>query len=648
MGHPPNVPVTVVDPILLTNDIVANVVSLVLPAGLWAFLFLFAWEHAPFAESIGLGRRAFWLLLPGALLATFAILPFGAVSNDIVAVSFGGAIFPLLVGALAIGRAAPPRGRLLGEFLLVLAIEGGLLLLLVLPLSAPLVAPVTSGLGGNGSLAQALLLLPVLVLAPPIAFSVFGQRESTLGTPEEAASATTQRRALLLLLAIVSGVLFVTFLASQSVPGLGIVEPFPLYLLPPIGAGVLTVLLAPRIFPRQEGFALPVAYLATTFGVLLGADLLRQPPLYGTGSGGLYTIGGAGVLDLVYLSGLIALATAYLVHRALARPLGPVGSVPPAPSPTPFGRLARAFRAGVYGQLEESLGESDRAAREAADQARRLTGLPPAPVDRPWEGLPVPGWVVSDQANLDAVARGGTRDGREGFRAWLTARALVVLGRDLGQRRFGSVKERVLAFVVDLALVGVPAAAVWSLIVLATPGDLNAVLASLPFNAAIYGFVALSFLYLVLSETLTGSSLGKRWWRLSVRDRSLRPVGFLSALVRNASVLPALTVLGLGGALAVAFGLKAGTYSAIVVGGISLPSGLLALTGVLVFVVGGIGLFGVFGVLAIGLSSERQRLGDLWAGTWVVRGMTTGTVGGSPTSIPSGVSPPATGADRSE
>ena len=647
MGYLLSPPTSVVDPVLLANDIVANVVILALPAGLWAFLFLLAWDHAPFAESIGLGRRAFWLLLPGALLATFAILPFGAVTNVLVAVLFRGALFPLLVGALAVGRSAPPRARLLWELLLVLGVEGFLLLVLVLPLALPLVDRVASVLDGNVPLAQAFLLLPVLVLAPPIAFAAFRDRTGPSRTPSEEGPAATQRRALLFLLAIVSGVLFTTFAASEAVPGLGIVEPFPLFLLPPIAAGALAVLFAPRVFPGQEGFALPAAYLATTFGVLLGADLLRQPPLYGSGSPGLYTNGGAGVLELVYLSGLLALASAYLTHRALGRPLGPVGPVLAASVPTPFGRLARAFRAGVYGRLDESLAESAQAGRDAADQARRLTGLAPAPEERPWEGLPVPGWVVSDQANLDAVARVGTTDGREGFRSWLTARAFVVLGRDLGRRRFGPVRDRVLAFLVDLVLIGAPAVAVWTGITLATPGDLAAVLGSLPFNAAIYGFVSLAFLYFVLSETLMGRSFGKRWWRLSVRDRSLRPVGFLSALVRNASVLPTLTVLGLGGALAVAFGLKAGTYAAVTIGGVTVPSGLLALAGALVVVVGGIGLFGAFAVLAITFSSERQRLGDLWAGTWVVRERPTGTGEEPPTTDPSAGAPPAPEAGRS-
>ncbi len=634
-----------VDLVNLAYDIAANAISLALPAGLWALLFLLAWERGPFAESIGFGRRSFWLLLPGALFATFAILPFGAVTNDIVAVSFAGTIFPLLVGSLAVGRAVPPRGRFLAEFLLALAVESLLLLLLVPPLASPVVDGLASVLGGSGPLAQALLLLPVVVLLPPIASATITGRPATGGDPE--AEGALRRRALLFLLAIVSGVLLTTFVASQAVPGVGIVEPFPIYLIPPIAAGIVAVIFAPRVFQGQDGFALPFAYLATTFGVLLGADLLRQPPLYGTSTAGLYAIGGAGVLDLVYLSGLLALASAYATHRALGRSLDPVGPTVPVPSPTPFGRLNRAFRAGVQGQLSESLTESARAGRAAADQARRLAGLGTAPEDRPWEGLPVPGWVVSDQVNLDAAAGSGTLDGREGFRSWLTARAFVVLGRDLGQRRFGSVRDRSLAFAVDLVLLTVLGGTTWVLIALATPGDLDAVLSSLPFNAAIYGFVALAFLYFVLSEALTGSSLGKRWWRLSVRDRSLRPVGLLSAFVRNVSVLPVLTVLGIGGALAVAFGLKVGTYSGVAIGGILLPNGSVALAGALAFVVGGIGILGALGVLVIVLTPERQRLGDLWAGTWVVRERPSGPVGAAPPTSPTGVGPPAPEANRS-
>jgi len=604
----------VVDPAQLSFDIFANTVSLALPATLWAMLFLLAWEHGPFAESIGFGRWAFWLLLPGALLASFALLPIAPVSNDWVAISFAGALFPLLLGALAFGRVAPPAGRTLGQFLAFLAVESATLLLLVLPVSNPIVIAVAS-VGLPSADAQILVIAAASAAWTGLALGLF--LRNPVGTAP--AVGVPSRRALGFTLALTTAVLAGTFAASSAVPGVGIEEQFPVFLLPPLSAGFLASGLAPRVFPGREGFALPSAYFATTFGVLLGADLLRQPPLYGNGPSGLYTIGGAGVLDLVYLSGLIALLAAYLGHLANGRSLAPVGGRSSASLPTPLGLLGRSFREGVRGQLEEAISTAAEASREAAAQAGRLLEVPKPPPHRPWQGLPVPGWVVADHANLDALAKAGTTDAREGFRAWLTARWLVYLGRELGTRRFGSVWARTLGFLIDIGLMAAPAVVVWSLIAFATPGDLNALLNSVPFNAAIYGFVAIAFLYLVISETVTGTSFGKRASGLAIRDRQMRAPRFVAVLVRNVSVLPVLTVLGLGSALGVAFILKTTAIGAIGVAGVILPGGVLALFTVVAFTIGGIGLLGALGAVVIALTSERQRLGDLLAGTWVVR-----------------------------
>jgi uncharacterized membrane protein/uncharacterized RDD family membrane protein YckC len=625
----------VVDPFSLTSDILTNTISLALPPLVWALLFLLAFEHPAFAESVGFGRKAFWLLLPGSLLATFAVLPFAPISNDVIAISFGGALFPLLVGSLAVRSVAPREARLLLHYLLFVAIEGAVMLLLVLPLAAPIVRPTASVLGGRTDGATILLVTLVAALTVLIAGLV---PSAGRAAPGPGASAGVSVRPLVFLVGLTSAILVGTFAVSSAIPGVGIVEPFPFYLLPPIAAGLFAVLLAPRVVPQREGFALPLAFLATTVGVLLGADLLREPPLYGSGPAGIYAIGGAGVLDVVYLSGLLALGTAFYLHRGLGRSFDPVGGPAPVPDPTPVGRLGRAFRAGVDGNLTESLSESSRAGHDAARQAGTLLGLAAPPADRPWGGLPVPGWVVSDQANLDAAARAGSTDGREGFRAWLTSRWLVYLGRDLGQRRFGTMGARSLGFVLDLIIVTIPAVAIWTLIALATPGDLDRLLSSLAFNAAIYGFISLAFLYLVLSETLTGRSLGKRGLKLVVRDRALRPIGFVSALLRNSTVLPILTVVGIAGAIGVAFALKAGSLSSVTIAGIPLPGGLLALAGVIVFLIAGVGLLGALALLVIALTNERQRLGDLLAGTWVVRDASPG-FGGVPPG-PASSSPP--------
>ncbi|MGP8075616.1 MAG: RDD family protein [Thermoplasmata archaeon] len=596
-----------VDPIQLTNDILSDSISLALPGLLWAALFLVAWEHAPFAESIGFGRRSFWLLLPGALLGSFAILPFAPVSTDWVAVSFAGAIFPLLVGLLAFGRAAPPRSRSLTRFLTLLTVEGGLLFLLVLPATARFSNGLATLFGVSNYVGNEVAVL----LGATAVCAVVGAWALTSG------DALARRVAFLVTLT--STVLVLTFVASSAIPGLGIEEAFPFFLVPPVAVGLVAAVLADRVFPGEEGFAIPAAFLASTFGVLLGADLLRQPPLYGSGPSGLYTIGGAGVLDLVYLSGLLGFAAAYLGYRATVGGFAPVGPPLPPPAPSPLSRLLRAFRSGLDGRLSDSLSESAAASRSAAEQTRQLLGLGPSVDGRPWQDLPVPGWIVSDQANLDAAARAGTQDGREGFRSWLTARWLVLIARDIGLRRFAPVGARIAAFLIDLALVTAPAIALWAAILLAMPGGLTDALSNIGFNAAIFGFVAAAFLYFVLLETFGGATLGMRLLGLEVRERLSGSPSGLSALVRNSTVLPLLTVVGIGLAIALAFGLKSGATASLTLAGVALPTGFLALVGVLAFVLGGVAILGAGGIAFIAATSERQRLGDLWAGTWVVR-----------------------------
>jgi uncharacterized RDD family membrane protein YckC/uncharacterized membrane protein len=586
---------SVIDPVELTNDIAGNAATLALPALLWGLLYLLAWEHGPFAASLGFGRRTFWLLLPGALLATLALLPIAPVSNDWLAISLAGALFPILVALLAFQRFAPPARESVTLYLVLLAVLGAASLGIVLEFASAR----TQLIG----VAAALIAVPVVAGGVALA-----THRATLGR-------------VAVLLGLTSGVLFVTFASSTAIPGVGIEELFPVYLLGPLAAGAVAAVVAEWVFPGAEGFALPVAFTAGTFGVLVGADVLRQPPLYAAGTPpGLYAIGGAGVLDLVYLSGLLAFAGAWVVHRALGRGYTPIGVPLAEPTPTPVGRLGRSFRAGLDGHIDEALFSAAAASREAAGQAHRLLGVPPAPPDRPWQGLVVPGWVVADQANLDSVAKAGSTDGREGFRAFVTARWLVLLGKELSARRFGSVGARVAAFLIDLAVVTLPAALIWVFFIQTTPGSLTDVAGNIPFNASIYGYAAVAFFYFVLLETFAGRTVGKAVLGLSVRNRALDRPTFSAAMLRNSSKLPMLGILSVGLAISLLLLLKAssgGTYSP--GGGIPVPAGVLDFLGALLFVAVGVGLLGVLGVLVILLTAERQRWGDLVAGTWVVR-----------------------------
>jgi uncharacterized membrane protein len=623
-----------VDPFQLAVDSASNVISLALPAGLWAILFVLAWDHGAFAESVGLGRKAFWLLLPGALLSSFALLPIAPISDDWISISLGGALFPLAVGALALRRVAPPLPRSLARYLAYVGIEAVAMLIVVLPSSASAVDGIGTAtrLGAAGA---SVLLVGIIALVACVAAGIAARASSDPYLPRVA-----------FLVGLTSGVLLLTFAGSSAIPGVGIVESFPYYLLAPVSAGIAAGLLAPRVFPQEEGFALPSALLAGTVGVVVGADVLREPPLYGHGAPGLYAIGGAGVLDLVYLSGLLALAAAYTTHVAYERSWMPIG--PPMEPTPPFAerQLRAAYRAGVGGDLTGALNGSVAASHAAAAQARRLFGLTAPAHERPWQDLPVPGWVVSDQANLESVARTGTADPREGYRAWLTARWLVLAGRDLASRRFATVLERLIAFAIDLTVVTAPALLVFGLIARDTPGGFAGVASSLAFNTAIVGYIAVALLYLALAQAYTGTTVGKAALGLVVRDRALRTPDGISTLVRNLPLAPILTLVGLGGAIALAIAIKGTGAAPSPILGISVPGGLFAGFGVLAFVVGGVALLGSFGMLCIAFTFERQRIGDVWADTWVVRAASEAPPAAPPTSGPT-PPPPAPEAGRS-
>jgi len=90
----------------------------------------------------------------------------------------------------------------------------------------------------------------------------------------------------------------VTFAFSRAVPGVGIVVPA---LIPPLTAA-LAVILQVGLGPAAAG----IAYFAGTLGSLIGADVLRLLKDMKKLDAPIISIGGAGVFDGVYLSGVLA------------------------------------------------------------------------------------------------------------------------------------------------------------------------------------------------------------------------------------------------------------------------------------------------------------------------------------------------------
>ena len=88
--------------------------------------------------------------------------------------------------------------------------------------------------------------------------------------------------------------------------------------------------------------------------------------------------------------------------------------------------------------------------------------------------------------------------------------------------------------------------------------------------------------------------------------------------MRNAPLLPVMTLYSIGLALSIALAMR-GVSGTVTLAGISLPAGTVVLAGVAVAIVLAVAIVGSVGIVVIALTRDRQRVGDLWAGTWVVR-----------------------------
>jgi uncharacterized membrane protein len=90
-----------------------------------------------------------------------------------------------------------------------------------------------------------------------------------------------------------------THLMARPVPGVGIAMP---WLMPPVLAAIVALIIS-----RRQ--AAPLAYISGSMGCLLGADVLNLYRIADLGSP-VASIGGAGVSDGVFLTGIIAVLLA--------------------------------------------------------------------------------------------------------------------------------------------------------------------------------------------------------------------------------------------------------------------------------------------------------------------------------------------------
>jgi uncharacterized membrane protein len=94
-------------------------------------------------------------------------------------------------------------------------------------------------------------------------------------------------------------VAMISYMVSRPIQGLGIGMPI---IIAPVSAAIIASLIS-------SGHSAPLAYIAGTMGVLIGADLMHMKDISKMGTP-LASIGGAGTFDGIFLTGIVAVLLA--------------------------------------------------------------------------------------------------------------------------------------------------------------------------------------------------------------------------------------------------------------------------------------------------------------------------------------------------
>lgn len=99
-------------------------------------------------------------------------------------------------------------------------------------------------------------------------------------------------------------VVLMSYFVTTPILEKGIVSPFPLWLFPPFMSALICVLNKEKL----EGIACSYAFIIGVFSIIIGADIAHLPTLlqYTSTSSMQAIFGGAGSLDLIFLSGVFS------------------------------------------------------------------------------------------------------------------------------------------------------------------------------------------------------------------------------------------------------------------------------------------------------------------------------------------------------
>ncbi len=251
------------------------------------------------------------------------------------------------------------------------------------------------------------------------------------------------------LIAIIGGVGMVSLLTNITTtfdPSIGVYANFPYYLIAPIASASYAI----AIYSTDGIRASPLAYISGSIGTLIGADVVRIPQIFVASiqrkEQFIGSIGGAGVLDMVFLSGLIAFDLAILATSSKYKSLEPSSDVDREKRRQTHHSLEKAEQLLKDGRY----GEAVKDALDAVNTRLHLEALHlNTPIDKIMSLLGIDWYKQNDYYLLKRTAEKLDVSYEEAKRAVHTAALLVEHIDGVERKRYATLAQRLAAFLID-------------------------------------------------------------------------------------------------------------------------------------------------------------------------------------------------------
>ncbi len=308
---------------------------------------------------------------------------------------------------------------------------------------------------------------------------------------------------------------------SRFEPGLGIVAEFPYYFAPSMLALGFALL-----FERKPDKRVTHAYTSAVIGTIIGADFVRIPLLIEERV--LGSFGGAGMMDLVYLSGLIAAIPIVIHYYPTYR-----YSVSDDPLDLSLKKLrkGKTSESVHYAKLSVSkaLWKASKLLGDCKDNYRDnkigFTGV--------MRKLNLSTFIIEDLKTL--MRRDFGDDPIDSQKAFTTAKLMNETIFKSIKDKYTSLPRRVVAYLIDLSITSLPFFLIfYYLVFVGRHAALPGLFSPLVLAVSVL-MISVQFIYFTIMEWYFGTTVGKSLFGLKVVNDSFEDITFVESAGRNSA-----------------------------------------------------------------------------------------------------------------